>query len=737
MPEPTASRRADPLQAWLLLLPALLVAWPGPGSPLAGVPTPVSAGTGWIALASLPAALLLPLRRPSLPPLASVLLLAVVLVAAWGAGRAGDPFAARRAFLGLASALVLTSGGASLGEAGRRVLLRGLVIVTLLLLLGAALDGTWSGVAGNTGHTAEAALPGALAGIALAVTARGFLRVAGGVAGVGLALYAGLLPVLAAVAGLAVATAVALLAARGSAQGRRSVGLGLATLAIAAGAFALARGVAGSGSAEGEGAPQVAAGDLGGIEFRRRTWARLPALVADHLWLGVGPGQFERAFPPYRDPGELLLSSHERAEPTPVEVEHAHNDWLEGLVELGVAGGAAWSVLLLLALIASIRSLAARDPTRLGLGLAALATLTVAAVNAPLLASPVAPAVAWPLLGAVLGAAPRRESQVAARLSLWLPLLAALLLLTRAPAARDFVLHGEALGRLTASGLVVDGEHEYLDARAIEPHLADALRATPDSVVALEKRAQWLGATGARFAERSETLERILRARPHRFGALLNLGVIYAREGRHAEAAAAFERAAELDPTHPRLNRNRLRLALEVGDRELTTKLVAELALEGWADPDWVERTAAEQLLLGRPGPGQALLRIVDPELDVSGAQKAYDLSKRLAEEPERRLLADGALATANLLWGRRHIDQGVPESAVRMYRQALRVAGKWPDLPSPPTLVELELAAAHCLAGEVEAARGVIAETTVLPGHWRLLPAWAGQALMDAELLR
>lgn len=59
-----------------------------------------------------------------------------------------------------------------------------------------------------------------------------------------------------------------------------------------------------------------------------RAWIWKPALQmwSDHRWTGVGPGQFDSRFPAYRTPT------------TPLSPQHVHNEYLELLVEYGVAG---------------------------------------------------------------------------------------------------------------------------------------------------------------------------------------------------------------------------------------------------------------------------------------------------------------------------------------------------------------------------------------------------------------
>lgn len=749
-PEPRSPRDvpADALQGWLTLVPALALAWPGPGALLVDVPTTVSAAAGWTALLTLPAALALALRRVEVRLSGSTLLLAVLVVAAIGAGRAGDPFEARRSFTSLVSALVLTLSGASLGDRGRRVLARGFALATLAWVVFAGLDraGAHTGVLGNTGDLSEAALPGALLGLWVFASTAGPWRVVGAAAAATYGIYAGALPVIA--GGLALV--LASLACAGASLRNQAVGR-LARLALLASVVVLAayggRELVADGGRAGDPAPAAdatpAAGELGGVEFRLRTWRRLPNLFLDrwsHWALGVGPGQFERTYPPYRDPLELELSSHGRAEPTPVEVEHAHNDWLEGPLELGAVGGLAWILFLLWGLARSGRALLGPDPLAAALGAAAIAALVNAGANSPLLHGVAAPAVIWPILGAVMGRGPESGGSASApprRAARLLAPLAGLLLLGRAGAALAFVRHGDALARVAHTTLLYGDELEGLRAGEVGPLLAEALEACPDSALALEKRHELLAARGASAADRIANLERLLALRPHRFGALLNLGAVLAGEGRFAQAGEAFEHAGELDPTHPALLRNRLRLAIDTGDQDQFLASSARLRVDGIVDDAWLERTAAELLLSGRPGIAAAMLAQLDPTLVVTDPESSYVLARRLDDEGDRPLLADGARANAHFLWARGHVAQGAPGQAAVSYRQALRIARGYPGLPGGAALVKLEMAAAQLLDQHPDDARETLEGVTAAPVHWRLLPAWAGQALMDGGLLR
>ena len=171
----------------------------------------ISIGAGLCALGVLPALLVSALRaflsrddeeRAAAIPMGAPLLLALLGLAAYYLERATDSFNAWRASwpAGATGAYMAAS---SLGEAGRRVLRRGLLIVTLMLLvsifLEPGLDGTLEvtvqGAIGNTGDLAEAAIPGAILGAGAFLTTGGPLALLGLLALVGTALHAGLVPV--------------------------------------------------------------------------------------------------------------------------------------------------------------------------------------------------------------------------------------------------------------------------------------------------------------------------------------------------------------------------------------------------------------------------------------------------------------------------------------------------------------------------------------------------------------
>ncbi|MEM9803261.1 MAG: hypothetical protein AAGA20_23280, partial [Planctomycetota bacterium] len=346
---------ADALLGWLVVAPFAFLAWPGPGGLFSGAPDTVSIGIGATALGALPAVLLATLRGRGAALVGLPLLVIVLAFAAFQTTRADDSFNAWRALVGIAAALGWTIVGASLGPYGRRVVARGLPLVTILLVAATPWTPEWAGVFGNTGDLSEAALPGAVLGAGVVCSAAGGLRALGLAALVLFGVYVGATPVHAGLASLGVAAlaagCAALVGRAGGEEGRSEAArrFRILLVGVAAGLVPLLVGGWIGGDGEPEQPPaEPARTTTGGFEFRRLTWARVPAMVLDHAQLGVGPGQFQSAFPPYRDPAEIELSSFDRREPTPIEVEHAHSDWLTIPAEYGsFAGGLLLAVLVL------------------------------------------------------------------------------------------------------------------------------------------------------------------------------------------------------------------------------------------------------------------------------------------------------------------------------------------------------------------------------------------------------
>jgi O-antigen ligase len=697
----------DRVLALLLALPAAALAWPGPGALLAGDLYPEVAGTGLAVLLALPAGLLLMVRRAA-PRVAGLSLLLGFV----GAGfvslqlRApADVFEARRAMMIALIGLVMLLGGASLGATGRAWLARALVSITALLLV-PALFGSGAGALQNSGATSEAALPGAVCGAWLAARGRGGWAWFGGIAAGLEALYAGTAPVLAGALCLVVVLSL------GAALSERR-----APFAVVAAASALLFGVAWGLRVEFDAGARESRDpvaltehpDVRGFDVRRRIWTSSADMLLDYGLLGVGPGQFAAAFPPYRDPLERQASDAPLADRRS-EVEHAHNDWLQGAIDAGPIGGLLWVAFLVLVLARGVRALRL-DAGRAALGAAAVAVLVNALVRAPLLWNPASATLGFALFGVAL-ARPASGRSHLRRGVLFASVLALGLYLTQ---ARAMVAHGDLDRGPTG--------------------MFRALEQCPESARAQSYFARQHAAGGSGDELEEQAWERVLELRPYRFEALVQLGNIQAESGRETEARALWMRAHALAPEHAGVLNNLMRGAAMSGD--------VEGALE-WAERGGADSARRIQLgfdvlvLRGDVATAFALLGNADERLRAMSAQRAFELGS--SPPPDLAGRATRLKGAAQLLWAREHVATGNLAAAVRSYRQAR--AGLSYHLPEVEEAllapaVRMELGAALLLTERADEARRELGRgPPATPRDLAALPSWAGNALLSAGLL-
>ena len=728
---PDVERRAVRLeraQAVSLALPAALLAWPGPGAPLADDLQPALTGTGWAVLATLPCAFLL-IVRGALPRVAGLVLLLGFVAAGLISLRILPPTdtleAWRATTLGLV-ALATFLGGASLGGEGRKWLASGAVAVSLLLTLPALLDGSNAnaGALGNSGSTSEAALIGAACGAWLVAGGRGFLRGAGVVALSSYSLYVGVAPVIAG----AVSLGVALLATLALARDRRVHAVLLVACTLAGLGGHLLAGLPGTGTppppAEDSTLPE--ASDLTGIEVRASIWRASLDMLRAYPLIGTGPGQFAAAFPPFRDPREIEASSLRRNLAAETEVEHAHNDWLQGALDAGAIGGLLWVALLVLVLARSSGALREGKLGRAGLAAGALAIAVNGIFRAPLLWNPASSTLAFAAFGVVL-AKPGRPAWSAVTRALCAAVF--VLLALSVPRALRVVEHGRGLASVF--------RQEPPDLEGLQR----ALAACGDSTLArsLHARVESIGARQAdpRDLVDLEGWQAVLELRPHRFEALMQVGNSYARAERFDPARSHYLRALTLDPEHPGLLRNLVRLEGQAGDVEAALEHVAH-----WRAVGDLPRSVLETLVVDlMRGMHLDAARRALGELDAAYAdlqtQDLYLLSQELEESsPELGRALEGL---AHVSWGRQHALQENWAAAVRSYRQARYAlgvqlegpAGRW----NHPRL-QLEFAAALWRAGQEDAARDEMHDLELAPGDLGRTPAWTADVLRRAGLL-
>ncbi len=118
---------------------------------------------------------------------------------------------------------------------------------------------------------------------------------------------------------------------------------------------------AATGGADGEAAFSPGPGSVSGaIEgsagLRLVFWKNTLAMVRDHPWLGVGPGNFKLHYPLYHRAVEVDWTFDEEH-----QLERVHNDHLQILAEVGIVGLVAWVLIFIIAFRIAWRCLRARQ----------------------------------------------------------------------------------------------------------------------------------------------------------------------------------------------------------------------------------------------------------------------------------------------------------------------------------------------------------------------------------------
>ncbi len=631
-------------------------------------------------------------------------------------GAPTDTLEASRALLILIAGVALALGkllaGASAG-ASRAAW----SVIAIALLVPALLDAErgYTGALGNTGNLSQGALAGAAAGVFVCLFDRGAWRALGACATLLFVVYTGRVPVLTGAVCLALALAAAAIALRGSARRACAVAALLALLALAH-PWRAAQPAQAPASAPQPASVRVApAGDTGGGLVRWYVLCGSLRLARANPWTGVGPGQFAARFPPYRDPREIELSSHQRRVENETEVEHPHDDWVLPFVEGGIAGGLATLVFLAGVLWIAFARLARPEP----LAVAALALLANAAAHGTLSFDANSSSLAAVVFGALLA---REQAPVAGWARRFLPLAALALCIVQAPRAWQMVQHGQALSALGSLDLA-NGSLE----RAVDR----ALEACPDSVPALSLRARWAPAAQRDPALAEALWQSVLALRPNRFEAWMQLGTLEARQGRRAEALSAFTHAGGLDPEHPGLLQNFVTLQAELGQGAAALAALDALQATHPATPVWIAERGARAWLAGH----ESAARDLFARSGVFTLPDAPGLCLAQSKERNQRgdaLFADCLESAAQRGWAREHAARAAWAEAARNYRQELRVSARYE--PEGARSVRLELAAALVLAEKVDEARALLAELAPSARELQELPAWA-QGKLDSLL--
>lgn len=705
--------------AWLAILAALPLFAIALLPVLQGVPSTASAGPGWVLPLFIPAGLVLVLgpnaKRLGWPHALLLLLAGIVL------GRAFfevDTFAARRSSIVFATSALCFAIGGGIDKRGRRYFLAMVswLIVACLLGLGAALltpdpmapEGWlgWTSVQfGNRGDLAEFLVPAvvfAVAGFLRShhLTIGGILLTSAGIATV----FLGWSPVYAGVLAIFAMTIAGLLGGLRSNSSARLGRLLLLTSLVCVFSLAARSWFAGNetpGGSFAQSASQQNSADPvdeladdreQGLQVRLSIWKSTLAMAGDHAFVGVGPGQFQRSFPPYRSLEEIERSSQGRRIQNAVEVEHAHNDYLIAIAELGWPLGLLWIGLCLWILRQALGSLVQQDRTRIVPSLASVGILVLAFWNAPLLGPVVSHPFAWLCFGMAMGPMKRPR---AARIGISLAATCLALAAAQSVWSVDQLRHGWALA------------HGPDDSEAL--HLA--LQLAPDSPLALDfavhasqppklsgaPAKEWLNALRPHF-------ESLLAKRPYGVGIHNDWGRALAIAGEYEAANLAFAKALALDEGFSSAHYNQVRTNVNQGDLE-SLRGNLDLALtHGAFTPTEVRSWGMYYLRNARPEVAQVWLQQGDPQLAVTDANVCHQQAQ-LARLAKNDIEENSYLAGEHLIFARDHVAVGSYESAVRSYRQAKRYARRATSTQADPSALRLEMAAAWILAGKPDEA--------------------------------
>ena len=732
-------------------------------------PFPHLSGAGYVGLLALPVALFLPFAAQG-GRVRGLRILAVLwgfIVSATLVGNPVDSFEARRSLVMASSWLVLFLGGALLDSSGRRLFNRGLLVLSIVLI-GASFvrnltlgEESLPGVLGNPGPLSQAALPGAAIAAWYIATRRGLYWALGWLAfGLFLA-HVGLAPVYA--GGLSLTCALVASSflspwTRRNAQVRKRIGL-LAAASVFV-IFALRAPTTASASpidpadlgdlatpAEPTRATAsdeaTVARDLGGVEVRKRIWSQLGTVSRAHPLFGLGPGQFEARFRPYRDSREAELSRGGVCETAETEVEHAHNDGLQGLFELGPFAGALWILFLALSARAAIRAVREADLPTIGMGVGALALLINGLFHSPLSYYPMTSALGFVLLGAVFARERAEEGLETSKPVRW---AVAAIGVFGASFAWPLIAHGDALQdyiRIAKATTELDPARDSLnDALALESSALDALHRAiehaPDSAPARILLANFdptpKNRTPGWYAERFAAWQSVLGVRPNNVDAFDRLASLHFAEGRVNDARESWLRAISLAPTQPRFQRELARLELFEGDPDQGLARLALLSERGCDDEHWRAWLGSELVLHGHWRDGARVL--FAPDIDaleelVADELNAAAKTSRWTDVPAH---AQALRCLAHLLWAREQIADGDLDTAIRSYRQVLAPTRTAIDGGAAAARAELvaALLVAERTSDATAAADGIELHATMFGA----LPEWARRALRDGGYL-
>ncbi len=733
--------------AWLAILAALPLLAIALLPVLQGVPSTESAGPGWVLPLFLPAGLILVFgpnaKRLGWP---HAILLGIALLVLSRSFFQLDSFAARRSSVVFATSALCFAIGCGIDKRGRRFFLAMMAWLAAACVAGLTATLAFNGQLaegpvfstslqfGNRGDLAEFLLPAVVFAVA------GFLRSHHLTMGSVLLLSASIVawflgwtPVNAGVLALFVMTVAGLL---GGIRSKPSARVGrlllLASLVC----------VASMGTREWRGSsassPDRASAPTGlvilgsdydkrlqrdrmqGLEVRLEIWKSTLAMSKDHAVLGVGPGQSQLAFPPYRSAAEIEYSTHGHQFRNAIEVEHAHNDYLIAIAELGWPLGLLWIGLCLWILRKSLGNLLEQDRTRVVPSLASVGILVMAFWNAPLLGPVVSHPLAWLCFGLAMGPMNRPRS---AKAGISIAACCLALAVSQSLWGVQFLRHGWALAKGPDDPIALQ---QALELAPDSPLALDfAVHSSPQPKLAGAPTAEWLESLRPQF-------ESLLARRPFGVGIHNDWGRALAIAGDAKAAEKAFAHALSLDPKFVPAHRNRVRMNVNQLDLDSLGENLKVAQEQEVFEASYLKSWGLFCLRIGRPRVAQELLIFVDPELAVTDANVCHQQAQ-LARLAGIQADENSYLAGEHLIFARDHVAVGSYESAVRSYRQAKRYARRAVSAETDPAALRLEMAAAWTLAGKPEEAGKELLGLkwqALTPLERNGLPQWARDVL-------
>ena len=275
------------------------------------------------------------------------------------------------------------------------------------------------------------------------------------------------------------------------------------------------------------------------LQLRWAFWEGTLRLIRDHIWTGVGVGNFALAFVPYRSPFIYRNPG--------VQVEHPHNEYLNLWAELGPLGLLA-CLWLMLRVVRLGRHLAGRAHVRREILAGALGGLAATAAYGTLFYVAQVPesAVNVAILLGILDGMDRGVGQVERARPLRLSVLVPGLLIAGLLSYQYFLrpLAGEVHYFLAQEELR-DGRMEASLSR-----LERSLEWNPQYYLAHYKRAQIFSLMG-RYRETIHEAQEILRVHPKSEIAYWAIGSAYLRLEERPKAKEMFLQALAVNPDFP------------------------------------------------------------------------------------------------------------------------------------------------------------------------------------------